>query len=186
MRKAFNSLDCALLLQFVHQVGICSTKIQGFSSYISDHVQRVKYNHSSFGWGPVLGEFPQRNALGPLLFLIYVNDMLLQTQNGSLLQFADNTCLICYSDNHVQGKDFLSSNLDSLARWIATSKMQVNVDKSHEMWFSVKSFNSLTTVPPILLEGIHLVNVSKQNTWESLLIITCVANVYKTITYYLF
>ena len=102
--------------------------------------------------GPVLEEIPQGSALGPLLFLIHVNDMLLHIQNGSLLQFADDTCLICYGD-HTQVKDFLSSDLDSLARWIATSKKQVNVEKSHVMWFSIKSFNSLTTVPPILVEG---------------------------------
>ena len=46
---------------------------------------------------------------------------------------------------------------------IYTSKMQVNVEKSREMWFSIKSFNSLTTVLPILLEGTPLVNMSKQN-----------------------
>ena len=46
---------------------------------------------------------------------------------------ADNTCLICYGDDHTQVKDFLSSNLDSLARWIAISKLQVNVEKSHVM-----------------------------------------------------
>ena len=40
--------------------------------------------------------------------------------------------------------------------------MQVNVEKSHVMWLSVKSFKSPTTVPPILLEGTPLVNVSKQ------------------------
>ena len=98
--------------------------------------------------------------------------MLLQTQNGSLLQFADDTCLLCYGDDHTQVRDFLSSDLDSLAtRWIAASKMQVNVKKSHMIWFSVKSFNSPTTVPPILLESTPLVNVSKQNTWESLLIV---------------
>ena len=49
----------------------------------------------------------------------------------------------------------------SLARWIATGNMQVNVEKSFEMWFSIKSFNSPTTVPLILLEGTPLVNVSK-------------------------
>ena len=86
--------------------------------------------------------------------------MLLQTQNESLLQFTDNTCLIYYGDDHAQVKDFLSSDLDSWARQIATSKMQV--EKSHVMWFSVKSFNSLTTEPPILLEGTPLVNVHKQ------------------------
>ena len=86
-----------------------------------------------------MGEIPQGCALGPLLFLIYVNDMPLQIQNASLLQFADDTCLICYGDDHTQVKDFLSSDLGSLARWIATSKMQINVERSHVMWFSVKS-----------------------------------------------
>ena len=82
-------------------------------------------------------------------------------------------------------------DLDSLARWIATSEMQVNVERSCVMWFSVKSFNSPITVPSILLEGTPLVNVSKQEylgitinsylTWAYQ-----VANVCKKMAYYLF
>ena len=83
-------------------------------------------------------------------------------QKGSLLQFADNNSLICYGDGHTHIKDYLSGDLDSLAKWIATSKMQVNMEKSCVIWFSVKSFNSPTTVLPILLERTFLVNVSKQ------------------------
>ena len=44
------------------------------------------------------------------------------------MQFTDDTYLICCGDDHTQVKDFLSSDLDSLARWIATSKMQINAD----------------------------------------------------------
>ena len=73
-----------------------------------------------------------------------VNDMPLQIQNESLLQFADNTCLIYYGDDHTQVKDFLSSDLDSLARWIATSKMQINVEKSCVMWFAVYNATNFT------------------------------------------
>ena len=138
-----------------------------------------------------MGGISQGSALRPLLCLIYVNDMLLQIQNGSLLQFADDTCLTCYGDDHTQIKNFLNSDLDSLARWIYTSKMQVNVEKSRVMWLSVKSFNSPTIVPPILLEGTPLVNVSKQKylvmtidsnlTWAY-----HVVNVCKKMAYYLF
>ena len=146
-------------------MGTYSTEIQWFSSYLYDRVQRVNAITFTLAgdlfWGITLG-----SALGPLLLLIYVNDMPLQIQNGSLLQFADDNCLICYDDDHTQAKDFLSSDLDSLARWIPASKMQVNVEKSHVMWFFVKFSKYPTTVPPVLLEGTPLVNVSKQKYLE--------------------
>ena len=118
--------------------------------------------------------------------------MSLQIQNGTLLQFADDTCLICCGDNHTQGKDSLYSDLAFLAGWIAASKMQVNVGKSSVIWFSVKSFKSSTVVPPILLEGTPLVNVTKQQkylgiTIDSNLTWAChVANVCKKMAYYLY
>ena len=69
--------------------------------------------------------------------------------------------------------------------------MQVNVQTSRVMWFSVKSFNSPTTVLPILLKGTPLVNVSKQKylgiTIDSNLTWAChIANVCKKMVYYVF
>ena len=154
MRKVFDSLDHALLLQHLPQLGVYSTEILWFSSYLSDCVQRVMCTHCYSSWGPVLGGIPQGSAEGHLLFLIFVNDMPLQIRKWSLLQFADDTCLICCGDDHTQVKDFLKCcDLDSLARWIATSKTQVNVEKSSVKWFSVKCSKSSTTVLPVLLEG---------------------------------
>ena len=90
-------------------------------------------NHSYSGWRPVLEGIPKRSVLEPLLFSIYVNDMPLQIQNASLLQFSDHICLICCGNDHTQDNDFLCSDLDSLTKWITTSKMQVNVEKSSMM-----------------------------------------------------
>ena len=55
---------------------------------------------SNYDWETVLGGIPQGSALGHLLFLINVNDMPLQVKNGVLVQFSDDTCLICCGDDH--------------------------------------------------------------------------------------
>ena len=110
---------------------------------------------------------------------------------GHFCNLLTTLVLICCGDNHTQVKDSLCSDLASLAGWITASKMQVNVEKSSVMWFSVRSSKSSTVVTPILLESTPLVNVSKQKylgiTIDSNLPWAChVANVCKKMTYYLY
>ena len=100
-------------------------------------VQRVKSGGSFSQLGPVLGGIPQGSALGPLLFLVYVNAMPLPVRHWILLQFADDTCLICSGDNYEHVKNMLCDDLAKLSRWIKSSK-KFYVSKSSVMWFGVR------------------------------------------------
>ena len=108
LRKAFDSLDHLILLEHLHQLGVCDMELKWFCNYLSDHLQRVKYNNSYSEWGSVLGGILQGSALGPLLFLVYVNDMPLQVKNGDLVQFADDTCIICSCRTHKEVSEMLA------------------------------------------------------------------------------
>ena len=71
--------------------------------------------------GECLGGIPQSRAMGPLLFLIYVNDMHLQVKHGVLFQFADDTCLICCGEDHSSVSPMLCENLCLLHSWVGDS-----------------------------------------------------------------
>ena len=139
LRKAFDSLDHSILLERLHQLGVCDVELRWFRDYLSDRLQRVKCDNSYSEWGSVLGGIPQGSALGPLLFLVYVNDMPLQVKDGGLVQFADDTCIICSGKTRKEVSEMLCSDLCSLSSWIRDSHMEINVKKSNIMWFSVRS-----------------------------------------------
>ena len=92
-------------------------ELKWFCNYLSDHLQRVKYNNGYSDWGSVLGGIPQGSVLGPPLFLVYVNDMPLQVENGDLVQFADDICIICSGRTHKEVSEILCNDLCSLSSW---------------------------------------------------------------------
>ena len=154
--KAFDSLDHMILLQRLSKLGVHGTEIAWFTSYLSDRVQRVKHNGAYSEWGTIGGGIPQGSALGPLLFLVYMNDMQSQVHNGKLLQYADDTTLICTGDDCCEVHNHLTTDLQYISNWITSSKMQLNIAKSSVMWFMPKSFSCNIHIPPVYNNNIPL------------------------------
>ena len=71
------------------------------------------------------GGIPQRIALGPLLFFVYVDAMPSVVKHTRLLQFTDDTAVICFDENVVRG--YLNSDMERLHAWIPGSRMRLNV-----------------------------------------------------------
>ena len=115
LRKTFDSLNHVILLERLQRLGVCGTKLRWFQNYLSDCFQRVKCGTVFSDWKPVKGGIPQGSALEPLLFLIYVNNMPKQVQHGPLLQFVDDTCLICCGSSSESVSKLLSKDLSLLA-----------------------------------------------------------------------
>ena len=108
------SLDHVTLLERLSAMGVHGIELSWFIDYLSQRVQRVKFRDKVSSWSPVKGAVPQGSALGPLLFLIYVNVM---PSLGRLLQFADDTTLICSGDTHDHVQQQLEHDLRLLLFW---------------------------------------------------------------------
>ena len=87
--------------------------------------------------------------------------MPLQVWHGTLLQFADDTCLICSGDNYEHVKNMLCDDLSTLSKWIKSSKMKFNVSKSSVMWFGMRGRECIN-VPAVSLDGISLKALTTQ------------------------
>ena len=190
LRKAFDSLDHHVLLHRLLNLGVSGTELRWFTNYLSHRMQRVKCGGNVSEWGSVMGGILQGSALGPLLFLVYVNNMPLAVKHGCLLQFADDTCLICQGESPAIVGAHLNADLCLLSTWIHNSKMQFNLKKSSVMWFSVRSrYNGAQ--PQILIDNVPLSQVTKQKylgvtfdnklNWSSHVAATC-----RSMAYYLY
>ena len=192
LRKAFDSLDHCILLQRICDLGVSSQVLLWFKNYLSGRVHRVKAGDRYSDWGSMCAGIPQGSALGPLLFLIYVNSLPSQVTAGLLLQYADDTALMCSGTSPQDAADVMNQQLQLVYDWIVSSnyKMQLNFQKSKVMWFSA-SPKKLVSSPKVEVDNIILEVVDTQLylglvfdsklSWEGQ-----VSNVCKKMSYYIY
>ena len=109
-----------------------------FKSYLSNRKQAVKIGLTQSSFQTVVSGVLQGSALGPLLFLIYINDLHLSSPLVKFHLFADDTCIFHSSKNYSKLEQELNSTLKNVATWLKANKLTVHVDKSNLILFNLK------------------------------------------------
>jgi hypothetical protein len=153
--KAFDKVYHRGLIHKLEQFGINDNLLKWFESYLSGRYQRVVVNGCSSEWILVTAGVPQGSILGPLLFLIFVNDIVDDISCDPYL-FADDTSLFCPLRST---EDILRINNDlaSIATWAAQWRVTFNTAKTVHIVFS-KKLNRPGTIP-IKFNGIDIKRV---------------------------
>ena len=133
--KAFDTLDHSILLGKLQFYGMDADALKLMESYLKNRKQYVIYNDSISETLPITTGVPQGSILGPLLFLIYINDLPNSCETFKYIMYADDTTLFTtiQLSNTCPTKDIeynLNSDLNKINEWLKINKLSLNVKKS--------------------------------------------------------
>jgi hypothetical protein len=137
IRKAFDTINHNVLLEKLELAGIRGLALSWFQSYLSGRSQFVCVNEAKSSIKYIYAGVPQGSVLGPILFLIFINDLYHGPFSGTITAFADDTAFN-YGANSLQNlHSQMQSDLNLLALWFSFNKLKLNADKTTYLNFSL-------------------------------------------------
>ena len=126
--KAFDTVSHEKLFQKLGNYGIVGNLLGWLKSWLTNRVQRVRVNETFSEYAMVKSGVPQGSVLGPLLFLIYINDLPSAITSSSIQLFADD-CKLFLSVHDITSKEDLQSDLENVHRWCETNQLTLATSK---------------------------------------------------------
>jgi len=148
-------VDHEILLAKLNHYGIRGLANQWFKSYLSNRYQYVAISNSKSKLKLVIHGVPQGSVLGPLLFLLYINDLHFCIQTSETYHFADDTHLLNFSKTVRSLCGRINADLRALVNWLNANRISLNASKTEFVIFR-SPWKRLDCTPRIKLDGTFL------------------------------
>ena len=135
LKKAFDTVNHDILVEKLKYYGIDGNELLWFKSYLTNRSQAVNVNSTLSDFQSINIGIPQGSIQGPLLFIIFVNCLPCSVPECKTVMYADDTSLMCKSQNVSDLQDQFDSCISKVAEWFKANKLTLNVDKTKFMIF---------------------------------------------------
>ncbi|MGL1889690.1 MAG: reverse transcriptase domain-containing protein [Reichenbachiella sp.] len=135
LKKAFDTVSHKILLRKLHAYGIRGNILKWFASYLSNRSQYVVYDGRCSQTDSIECGVPQGSILGPLLFIVYMNDICNVSEFLYTILYADDTCVVANGQDYKRLIAELNNALDNLSIWLKANKLSLNAQKTFYMVF---------------------------------------------------
>ena len=141
--KAFDTVNHDILLKKLHHYGIRGVINKWFSSYLSNRTQSVSVAGCNSNPLSISCGVPQGSVLGPILFLLYINDITSCSNILSFTLFADDTALFFKHRNRNSLEEIINKELEYVSDWLIVNKLSLNVSKSSYLFFKTNKSETI-------------------------------------------
>ena len=149
--KAFDCVNHRVLLGKLHRYGFRGCALRWFSSYLSNRKQVVKSQGKDSSSLNICHGVPQGSVLGPLLFLVYANDIASINIRGRFTLFADDTTILWVGKDSTELRTIIEQDLCEVKKWCDANFLCFNVTKTNILTFKC------------LIDNVHLNNIILEN-----------------------
>ena len=156
LSKAFDTLDHRILLTKLEHDNIRGLALEWIKSYLSNRSQYVLFNGIRSDPCFIKCGVPQGSILGPLLFVLYINDLPMATKSTESMLFADDTSIFYSSPDLETATNIVANEQADVDLYMKANKLSVNIDKTNFVIFSSRQKSLSQPMPPILYNGVSL------------------------------
>lgn len=137
-KKAFDLIDLNILNMKLEACGFRGRAHQWLTTFLFKRKQAVRIKKTTSKYEEIKYGVPQGGVLGPLLFLIFINDLLQIKFNSSVYAYADDTSLVCSANNYDVLNLRINADLKKLSDWLNKNKLVLNISKTKFVNFSYR------------------------------------------------
>ena len=170
LSKAFDTIDHTILIDKLRYYGLKGNSLNWFKSYLSNRKQYVEYNNSQSSYANVSTGVPQGSILGPLLFIIYMNDIAKVTYKFRFVLYADDTSLVepigtfnADYNNCTNVSESINDELNLITDWLSLNKLSLNAKKTKMMIFHHRQRNIENIIPTLYINGSQIERIKEFN-----------------------
>ena len=135
LKKAFDTVEHSILIHKLRHYGIRGKALDTLRSYLSNRSHCVEIQDVKSDYVIVEHGVPQGSVLGPLLFIIYINDLHNCIENSETIHFADDTSLLCRETSLKKLTKKINRDLSLIVDWLRANKISLNTSKTELVLF---------------------------------------------------
>lgn len=164
LTKAFDTINHTVLLSKLEGAGIRGLCLQLIKNYLSSRKQRCKVNNMISQYDDITCGVPQGSTLGPLLFIIYINDIVNYVTNVEVSLYADDTACYIRGNDPKRTACEMKKSANAFKAWCDNNRLTINLNKSKTMFFSShprKNSTELKQKIKIEIDNTEITNVTE-------------------------